>query len=133
MSFVIRRRIHALRRSRLLRLTGHYWRMRVVFWGGALTVGVVSIFFAIAANYAQAAFRHILVHPWLALIVTPADFLFSVWLARTVFSGSEGSGISQLIQRESLYHALAHGFIDAMTKQPAQKPELETRPVHPIP
>ena len=83
--------------SRALRFTSKHWRMRVVFWGGALTVGLVSIAFAELANYAQALFQHVLVHPWLALIITPAGFFASAFIARKVFPGSEGSGIPQAI------------------------------------
>jgi H+/Cl- antiporter ClcA len=71
--------------------------MRVVFWGGALTVGIVSIVFATAATFAEAQFDRVLAHPWLALVITPAGFLISVYLARAVFPGSEGSGIPQAI------------------------------------
>jgi H+/Cl- antiporter ClcA len=71
--------------------------MRLVFWGGALTVGLVSILFATAATYADKGFHRILIHPWVALIVTPLGFLASVFVARTVFPGSEGSGIPQAI------------------------------------
>ncbi|MDE2462382.1 MAG: chloride channel protein, partial [Alphaproteobacteria bacterium] len=71
--------------------------MRLVFWGGALTVGLVSILFAIAATYAEALFGRVLIHPWTALVITPLGFLISVFLARTVFPGSEGSGIPQAI------------------------------------
>ena len=91
------RRLNTSRHYRFLRFTSRYWRMRVVFWGGALTVGLVSILFATAATFAENAFAHVLAHPWLALIITPTGFFLSVLLARTVFPGSEGSGIPQAI------------------------------------
>jgi H+/Cl- antiporter ClcA len=83
-------------------LSRRYWRTRVVFWGGAITVGLVSVVFAKAANYAQALFAHVLVNPWIALGLTPAGFVFSVWLARAVFPGSQGSGIPQAIAAREL-------------------------------
>jgi H+/Cl- antiporter ClcA len=93
-----RRRLNAIRRHyRFLRFTSRHWHTRLVFLAGALTVGIVSIVFATVATKAEALFDHILVHPWLALIITPAGFLASVFLARAVFPGSEGSGIPQAI------------------------------------
>jgi hypothetical protein len=37
-----------IRRRHLL--SGQRWRMRLVFWGGAVAVGLVSVAFAWAAN-----------------------------------------------------------------------------------
>jgi len=50
------RRLNMSRHYRFLRFTSRHWRMRVVFWGGALTVGLVSILFATAATFAENAF-----------------------------------------------------------------------------
>lgn len=80
-----------------LRASSRRWRMRIVFWGGALTVGLVSVLFAAAASYAEAIFGKMVLAPWMALIVTPLGFVFSVFVARTLFPGSEGSGIPQAI------------------------------------
>jgi H+/Cl- antiporter ClcA len=94
---LIRRRLNASRHYRILRFSNRHWRTRLVFWGGALTVGLVGIVFAKLATMADALFHHVLIHPWIALIVTPLGFLFSVFMARAVFPGSEGSGIPQAI------------------------------------
>ncbi len=67
--------------------------MRLVFWGGAVAVGLISVAFAWAANRASDLFHHILIHPWLAFILTPGVFVLSTWLARRFFPGSQGSGI----------------------------------------
>ena len=48
--------------------------MRLVFWGGALAVGVVSVGFAALATQATHLFRGILFAPWFALILTPSGF-----------------------------------------------------------
>jgi H+/Cl- antiporter ClcA len=84
-------------RHRKLLLSGRRWRMRLVFWGGALTVGVVSVAFAAAATQATFLFYALLVRPWVALVLTPGGFVASTWLAQRFFPGSQGSGIPQAI------------------------------------
>jgi H+/Cl- antiporter ClcA len=84
-----------IRRRHLL--SGQRWRMRLVFWGGAVAVGLVSVAFAWAANRATELFHHLLIHPWLAFILTPGTFVLSAYLARRFFPGSQGSGIPQAI------------------------------------
>jgi len=83
-------------------LSRRHWKMRLVLWGGAIAVGVVSVAFAWAANRAQDLFGHVLFKPWFALILTPVGFVLCAWLARTVFSGSQGSGIPQAIAARHL-------------------------------
>jgi H+/Cl- antiporter ClcA len=85
------------RRHRKLLFSGRRWRMRLVFWGGALAVGGVSVAFAWAAGRARALFEHLLIHPWIAFALTPCGFVLSVYLARRFFPGSQGSGIPQAI------------------------------------
>ena len=53
---------------------------------------------ALLADKAQELFRHIIgASQFLALLVTPLGFGFAVYLARTVFPNSQGSGIPQVI------------------------------------
>lgn len=80
-----------------LLFSGRRWRMRLVFWGGALAVGVVSVAFAAAATQVTHLFHILLFNPWFALILTPAGFVFSTWAAQRFFPGSQGSGIPQAI------------------------------------
>ena len=82
---------------RKLLFSGRRWRMRLVFWGGAAAVGVVSVAFAAAATQATHLFRLLMVHPWVALFLTPGGFVLSAWLAHRFFPGSQGSGIPQAI------------------------------------
>ncbi|HEY4275018.1 MAG TPA: chloride channel protein [Rhizomicrobium sp.] len=91
-----------IRRRHLL--SGQRWRMRLVFWGGALAVGLVSVAFAWAANRATELFHHLLIYPWLAFILTPGTFVLSTWLARRFFPGSQGSGIPQAIAARRARH-----------------------------
>ncbi|MFO1247677.1 MAG: chloride channel protein [Alphaproteobacteria bacterium] len=85
------------RRRRKLLFSGRRWRMRLVFWGGAIAVGVVSVAFAAAATQATRLFHWLLFAPWVALILTPCGFMLSAWIAARVFPGSQGSGIPQAI------------------------------------
>jgi H+/Cl- antiporter ClcA len=97
------------RRHRKLLFSGRRWRMRLVFWGGALAVGVVSVAFAAAATQATHLFRIMLVHPWVALGLTPGGFVLSAWLARRFFPGSQGSGIPQAIAARHMKDTVARG------------------------
>jgi H+/Cl- antiporter ClcA len=84
-------------RHRKLLFSGRRWRMRLVFWGGALAVGVVSVAFAAAATQATRLFRLLDFNPYVALLLTPLGFMLSVFLAWRFFPGSQGSGIPQAI------------------------------------
>lgn len=92
----------ALRRHRLIWLSRRGWKMRLVLWGGAIAVGVVSVAFAWAANQAQALFQHIVFRPWVALLLTPLGFMVCAWAARVLFPGAQGSGIPQAIAARHL-------------------------------
>ncbi len=74
------------------------WRTNVVFWGGAILVGLVAAVFAILADQGDQIFRKIISYnEYLALLVTPAGFVLTVYLTRKFFSGAEGSGIPQTL------------------------------------
>ena len=74
------------------------WRMRLVFWGGAILVGLVAAVFALMADQADHFFRNIVTfNKYLPLIITPLGFAATVYLTRTLFSGAEGSGIPQTL------------------------------------
>lgn len=72
--------------------------MRLVFWGGAVAVGMVAVLFAVGAQQSHTFFLN-LIHgrPWLPFVVMPAGLALSVWLARRFFQGAQGSGIPQTI------------------------------------
>ncbi len=89
-------RFRPLRRSRWL--TFRVWRQRLVFWGGAIAIGCVSVAFTEASNAAQTAFAHGILRFWLLpLIVTPIGFVICAALTQRYFRGAEGSGIPQAI------------------------------------
>jgi H+/Cl- antiporter ClcA len=67
-------------------------------WGAALLVGLVSVWYAkwsVAASNAFLAW--IAGRQWLALIITPTMTALALFLTRRWFTGSEGSGIPQVI------------------------------------
>ncbi|HTH58780.1 MAG TPA: chloride channel protein [Paraburkholderia sp.] len=74
------------------------WRQYGVFWLGAISVGLVSVFYARLIDWGYDTFLRVrLQYAWLPLIVTPAIGAASVWLTRRFFRGAEGSGIPQVI------------------------------------
>lgn len=87
-----------------LRLTRHrffkptLWKTRLIFWGGAILVGVAAALFAVLGEYGDQAYRSLFAAgPWWSLVITPAGLMLIVWLTRRFFSGAEGSGIPQTL------------------------------------
>ena len=67
-------------------------------WGAALLVGLVSVLYASWSNDAYHVFMHLIAgRSWLAFLITPALTVLSIFLTRRWFTGSEGSGIPQVI------------------------------------
>ncbi|MGO4568122.1 chloride channel protein [Rhizobium sp. 2YAF20] len=95
------------RRSRVFRGSFDVWKPRLVFWIGAIAIGVTSVAFAKVADLAQQSFAVITTSSsWtylLPLVLTPLGFVLSAWLAITVFPNSQGSGIPQAIAARHLH------------------------------
>jgi len=67
-------------------------------WGAALLVGLVSVLYAELSTDASNAFLHLIAgRSWLAFLITPALTVLALFLTRRWFTGSEGSGIPQVI------------------------------------
>jgi H+/Cl- antiporter ClcA len=67
-------------------------------WGAALLVGLVSVLYADWSTDASNAFLRVIAgRSWLAFVITPALTVLSLFLAKRWFTGSEGSGIPQVI------------------------------------
>jgi H+/Cl- antiporter ClcA len=98
-----------LRRSRVIWGSFSLWKPRLVFWCGAFAIGVISVGFAKLADLAQNAFGSITSSgQWsflMPLVLTPAGFVLSAYLAATLFPNSGGSGIPQVIAARHLYDA----------------------------
>lgn len=101
------RKYPMLRRSRAMWASRRVWQPRLVFWAGAVSIGVISVLFAVLADKAQALF-HVMIgdhggwRVYLPLIVTPLGFVLCAWLANAFFPGSQGSGIPQAIAARHL-------------------------------
>jgi len=100
-------RRHLSRTKRRL-FSRNKWKLRLVFWGSALLVGLVAAAFALIAKSAD-GFFHQLHHdtPWLAYLLTPLGLATIAYLTRRFFVGSEGSGIPQSIAALSMH---SHGL-----------------------
>ena len=81
------------------------WKSRVVFWVGAIAIGVISVGFALAADLAQHLFTKIAAvggHGYAPLLITPLGFVLCAVLAFKFFPGTQGSGIPQAIAARHL-------------------------------
>lgn len=86
------------RRHRVGLLSLRLWARRLLFWGGAVGVGLAATAFALASDEAHVLFSQVLaVSPWLPLLVTPLTFAGVAALTQRYFKGAEGSGIPQTI------------------------------------
>ncbi|MCX8281145.1 chloride channel protein [Phyllobacterium sp. 0TCS1.6C] len=95
-----------LRRSRALWWSKRVWRPRLIFWAGAVAIGIVSVAFARMADLAQQQFHAMIgtggASAYLPLIVTPAGFVLCAYLAMRFFPNAQGSGIPQAIAARHL-------------------------------
>lgn len=74
------------------------WLLHLVFWGGALAVGVAAVLFTLGAQISYQWFHWmLLISPWLPFVIMPSGLALSVWLSRRFFEDSQGSGIPQTI------------------------------------
>ncbi|HEX2147026.1 MAG TPA: chloride channel protein [Pseudorhizobium sp.] len=100
------RKSKMLRRSRVMWGSWQIWKPRIVFWIGAIAIGLVSVAFAKAADEAQTLFQGMTSSGrfsfLLPLIVTPAGFALCTWLSMTYFPNAQGSGIPQAIAARHL-------------------------------
>jgi H+/Cl- antiporter ClcA len=86
------------RLRRLPLLSPRQWRRRMLFWLGAVLVGLVAVGFAAAAEQAQRLFgRMVGAQPLLVFLLAPGALGLSLWLTRRFFPGAQGSGIPQVI------------------------------------
>ena len=74
------------------------WKIRIIFWTGAVIVGIFATILAIAGEWADHQF-HMLIERWplAPWIVTPLGLGLLTWITVHFFPGSQGSGIPQSI------------------------------------
>src|SRR5690348_6896543 len=95
---------------RTVRVRSAHWQRRALFLVGGITVGAAAVGLALAADWVQAEFAH-LVTRWryASLFVTPLGFALSVYLTNRFFQNSQGSGIPQAIAARELDDQDARG------------------------
>lgn len=87
-------------------LSADLWRGRIVFWLGALGVGLVASAFAIAANWVQFDFLKLFhYNRFLPLLISPAIFAMVAYITIRFVPSAAGSGIQQAIAARQLNRA----------------------------
>jgi len=94
-----------LRRSRRKLLSVPAWRVRLVFWLGAIVVGCICALFAELSELADSAFQSFArENPYLPLVLTPLGLVIIIAITRHFFPGAQGSGIPQSIAALEMVH-----------------------------
>ena len=87
-----------LHRSGKALLSPDAWKIRVLFWSGAIIVGLVASAFAIVTEYVNEGFNHLLeISPYVPFLLCPLGLVLVATLTVRYFPGSQGSGIPQSI------------------------------------
>jgi H+/Cl- antiporter ClcA len=98
------------RHLRTLLIHSRRWRRRLVFVAGGLSVGLVAVALAMAADFAQAGFRIIALRwPYAPLALTPLGFGLAAYLVRYLFPSAGGSGIPQVIAAHQSHDPAVQG------------------------
>ena len=78
------------------------WLGRVVFWGGAIGVGLLAVGYALLSDKLVRLYLAMTgKYPWWPLLASPVGGALCVYLTKRFFQGSEGSGIQQVIAEQS--------------------------------
>lgn len=94
-----------LRKTRRQITSRKVWRTRLVFWSGAVLVGLAATLLAIGSDHAGEAFSRLLeANPYIPLVLTPAGLVLITWLTRRFIPGAKGSGIPQVIAALQMKH-----------------------------
>ncbi|MDP1665764.1 MAG: chloride channel protein [Methylobacter sp.] len=73
------------------------WKQRLVFWIGAIIVGLVIVMMTLLSEWAAQTYRLLsLQYPWFHFIIPPVGMGFTAWVTFRFFPGSERSGIPQV-------------------------------------
>jgi len=92
-----------LRHTQRRLLSLRHWRVRLVFWLGALLVGASAAGFALIATFADQSFHQLIdIAPFAALLLPPLGLIGVAWLTRRYFPEAGGSGIPQAIAALSI-------------------------------
>lgn len=87
-----------LRKVRRVMLSYRLWRKRLVFWCGAIAVGVAASYYAMLVDTATEYFNvWVRPHTLLPLLLSPIIFALCAWVTQRVAPAARGSGIPQVI------------------------------------
>ncbi|CCE22410.1 chloride channel protein [Methylotuvimicrobium alcaliphilum] len=78
-------------------LSANPWKHRLVFWLGAIIIGVSIALMTLLSEWVVTIFRSISDdYRWFKFIAPPFGIAFTAWLTFRFFPGSQGSGIPQV-------------------------------------
>ncbi len=78
-------------------LSANIWKYRLVFWLGAIFIGLLIAAMTLLSEWAAELYRTTsLAYPWFNFVVAPFGLAFTAWLTFRFFPGSQGSGIPQV-------------------------------------
>lgn len=87
-----------IRKSSQSLLCPDAWKIRILFWSGAVIVGLVATGFALSTEFVDHSFHQLIQSsPYLPLVICPLGLMLVSWMTRRFFPGSQGSGIPQSI------------------------------------
>ena len=87
-----------IRKSSQSLLCPDAWKIRILFWSGAVVVGLVATGFALSTEIVDHSFHQLVQSsPYLPLVICPLGLMLVSWITRRFFPGSQGSGIPQSI------------------------------------
>ncbi len=73
------------------------WRQRLVFWAGAILIGMVIVLLINLSEWSGSISRKIYHHSiWFSFILAPLGLALTTWITYRFFPGSENSGIPQV-------------------------------------
>lgn len=96
-------RVGMMRRSSALVTSSRLWKIRLVFWAGALATGVISAAFALMADWAQELFSSVTGgdgwQRFLPLALTPAGMVLCALLADRYFRDRRAAAFRRRLRR----------------------------------
>jgi H+/Cl- antiporter ClcA len=73
------------------------WKHRLVFWIGAIVVGLVIVMLTWLSEWTTQTYHALSLHyPWFQFIIPPVGMGLTAWLTFRFFPDSERSGIPQI-------------------------------------